>query len=936
MARQKILGILLDENGIGYLPQSYFQVNRKSETWGILLVDTMPTRKIMSKNPLTVILDNNEFNGTNYTDWQRNLRIVLDYENQGYIMDKLLPKTLPDGSSSEERETFERWHADHRKVRSIILASMSNDVQKQYDRLDDVASILQRMKEVYAIPDRHTRYVATKEFFKAKMTEGSSVEEHGVKMLSLMEKLEDLKAGLKNDTYIDVILQSLPPSYDPFIINFNMNRLEKSINELINMLVQYETMIKKSALSVLIGEASTSKAKGKRAGRWKRKKGKAKAKTVVVAKYAKSAPVAPVGMGMGKKRMDTQQQSRANDICAYCREKGYWKWDCPNLSSDQGMFVVEVNMVTNFSSWVLDTGCGAHICNDLQVLHKSRKLSKDEVVLRLGDGKAVAAEAVGIINLVVSDRVRLELKDCYFVPSMIKNIISIPLLDNAGFEFLINKNCFHSMKDGFSHLLGHISQYRMKMLVDSKSLEIDNLDNLPAYVCRPLNTQARGGFSYFITFTDEYSRYSYVYLMRYKSEAFVRFKEFKLEVENQTDRKIKTFQSDRGGAYLSGEFIHYLKKNNIVSQWTPPGTPQLNGVAERRNRTLLDMIRSMMSFTELPLSLWGYGLEMAARLLNIAPSKTVAQTPYQIWHGKLASYKYLRVWGSPAYVKRLVGDKQDSRSSLCRFIGCLKETAGYYFYDPSEQKIFISRNAVFLERGTSSAPNVSTDNAPILRREAMSDIDLEKWLEAMKSETDSMSSNQVWTLVAKGYTQRPVVDFEETFSPVAMAKSIQIMLAIPALYDYEIWRMDVKMAFLNGFVEEKIYMDQSEGFTVVGEEHKSYGAMISLKTTLNLCIQEVSRSSILFLVLYVDDILLIGNDIKMLGDTKAWLSTQFSMKDLGEASYILGIKIFRDRSKRILGMTQNSYVEKVLKRFKMEHSKRGFLSMRDGVKLSKK
>ncbi|KAL0302706.1 UNVERIFIED_CONTAM: hypothetical protein Scaly_3024200 [Sesamum calycinum] len=148
-----------------------------------------------------------------------------------YIMDKPLPQTLLDGSSSEERETFERWHANQHKVRSIILASMSNDVQKQYDRLDDVSSILQRMKEVYAIPNRHTRYVATKGFFRAKMTKRSSVQEHVVKMLSLVEKLEDLKAGLENDTYIDVILQSLPPSHDPFIVNFNMNGLEKSINE---------------------------------------------------------------------------------------------------------------------------------------------------------------------------------------------------------------------------------------------------------------------------------------------------------------------------------------------------------------------------------------------------------------------------------------------------------------------------------------------------------------------------------------------------------------------------------------------------------------------------------------------------------------------------------------------------------------------------------
>ncbi|KAL0440045.1 UNVERIFIED_CONTAM: hypothetical protein Slati_2487500 [Sesamum latifolium] len=123
----------------------------------------------------------------------------------------------------------------------------------------------------------------------------------------------------------------------------------------------------------------------------------------------------------------------------------------------------------------------------------------------------------------------------------------------------------------------------------------------------------------------------------------------------------------------------------------------------------------------------------------------------------------------------------------------------------------------------------------------------------MKFEMDSMGSNQVWTLVdppkgikcvgckwvykrklgadgevtvfkarlvKKGYTQRPGVDFEETYSPIAMAKSILILLAIVAWYDYEIWQMDVKTAFLNSFIEEEIYMDQPEGFTSVGEEQK--------------------------------------------------------------------------------------------------------------------
>ncbi|KAL0448222.1 UNVERIFIED_CONTAM: Retrovirus-related Pol polyprotein from transposon TNT 1-94 [Sesamum latifolium] len=648
------------------------------------------------------------------------------------------------------------------------------------------------------------------------MAKGLSVHSHGVKMLSLVKKLEDLKVGLNNDTYID--------------------------------------------------EASTSKAKGKGARRWKRKKDKGTAVTAT-ASTGGAPPATPKGKGKGK--VGGSQRSNANDVCMHCQGKGHWKKECPQLLSNPGMFVVEVNMISNSASWVLDTNCGAHICNDLQVLERSRRLSKDEMILRLGDGKAVAAEAVGSLRLVVSNHIRIDLKDCYFVPSMVKNIISIPLLDSEGFKFLINKSYFYLVFDDVYHLLGtlvnglyilqqsnlimiaqhkrkmnnhenaqiwharlgHISKDKIRRLVDSKSLEIDNLDHLPTCesylkgkmtkkpfvgqsaianglldlihtdVCGSLSIPARGGFSYFITFTDDHSRYLYIYLIRYKSEAFGRFKEYRLEVENQ--------------------------KNGILSQWTPPGTPQLNGVAERRNRTLLDMVRSMMSFTELPPSFWGYALETAAKLLNIAPSKN---------------------WG-------------------------------ILFYDPAEQKIFISKNKVFLEKGflsdsrrdevlieelskepqhdstTSFKPTVYTDGVLVLRRstretrvpesygfvgltsqlnndpktcgEVMSNINSDKWLEAMKFEIDSMDSNQIWTLVdppkgarpvgckwvykhkleadgevtafkamlvAKGYTQQHEVDFEETYSPVAMAKSIRILLAIAAWYDYEIWQMDVKTA----------------------------------------------------------------------------------------------------------------------------------------------
>lgn len=121
-------------------------------------------------------------------------------------------------------------------------------------------------------------------------------------------------------------------------------------------------------------------------------------------------------------------------------------------------------------------------------------------------------------------------------------------------------------------------------------------------VCGPMLTHAIGGYSYFITFTDDFSRDGHVHLMKYKSKAFEKFKEYKSEMENQTGKSSKTLRSDRGGEYLSINFTQFLKNHEILSQWIPPYTPQLNGIFERRNHILLDMVWSMMSFAYLSVS----------------------------------------------------------------------------------------------------------------------------------------------------------------------------------------------------------------------------------------------------------------------------------------------------------------------------------------------
>ena len=121
-------------------------------------------------------------------------------------------------------------------------------------------------------------------------------------------------------------------------------------------------------------------------------------------------------------------------------------------------------------------------------------------------------------------------------------------------------------------------------------------------------------------------------------------------------------------------------------------------MSERRNRTLLDMVRSMISQTDLPLSFWGYALETAAFTLNRVPSKSVEKTPYEIWTGKSPRLSFLKIWGCEAYVKRLTSDKLHPKSDKCCFVGYPREIKGYYFYNQEDAKVFIARNGVFLEK----------------------------------------------------------------------------------------------------------------------------------------------------------------------------------------------------------------------------------------------
>ncbi|GJW31305.1 retrotransposon protein, putative, ty1-copia subclass [Tanacetum coccineum] len=876
---------------------------------------------------------------------QRQLRLVLSIEDKEYYLEHPIPvaPVAPPGQQipPEDLAAHAAWVKGQKEV--VELKAMFSKQAEQ--------ELLQTVRE----------------FHTCKQEEGQSVSSHVLKMKGYIDNLERLGQP-----------------------NFNMHGMGKTVNELHAMLKLHEESLPKKDVNPALHAI--------RAGRKQRW---AMLKTVPFAPKPKTPP-------------PPKKDNPAKDaICHQCGEVGHWRRNCPvyltelmkkkKLSqgaSASGIFTIELYSFPS-KSWIYDTGCGTHICITTQGLRGSRKLKPGALSLYVGDGHRAAVEAIGTYHLELPSGLVIVLNNCHYAPSITRGVISVSRLFDDGFINRFDDNNVISVskdnlvyfmavpRDGIFEIdmscsntndssmyaitnkrakinldssllwhcrLGHISKKRIEKLQHDGLINSIDIESLGKCVSCLSGKMARKPYSHQVERAKDLL-------------GLIHTDVFQKEVENQLGKTIKSLRSDRGGEYMSQEFLDHLKEHGIIAHRTPPLTRSKTMECQRRrNRTLAygPWFRSMIESITPTNVLLDYSLESAARILK---------------------------HGYP------------------------KETMGYSFYSPSENKVFVARNAEFFEfsSGTLKQVGVSTRTRrptdrlclyidteehelgdlgePANYRAALLDPESKKWLDAMNVEMQSMKDNDVWVLVelppnartvgskwlfkkktdmdgavyifkarlvAKGFTQTYGVDYEETFSPVADIRAIRILIAIAAYYDYEIWQMDVKTAFLNGHLSEEVYMEQPEGFVnpkypnhVCKLKRSIYGLKQASRQwnkrfddeikkfsfTQNRdepCVYlKASGSYVAILILYVDDILLMGNNIPMLQDVKSYLGRSFAMKDLGDAAYILGIKIYRDRSKRLIGLNQSAYIEKILKRFYMENSKRGTIPMQEKLKLSK-
>ncbi|KAA0045493.1 reverse transcriptase [Cucumis melo var. makuwa] len=344
-------------------------------------------------------------------------------------------------------------------------------------------------------------------------------------------------------------------------------------------------------------------------------------------------------------------------------------------------------------------------------------------------------------------------------------------------------------------------------------------------------------------------RKTWVYFVKKKSEVFGMFKRFKALVEKESGYYIKALRLDRGGEFTSNEFKTFCVENGIRGPMTILFTPQQNCVVERKNRTILNMTRSMLKCKKMPKEFWAQAVECAVEPLN--------------------------------FEEALQNDKW--KIAMDEEIKAIKKNDTWELSTlPNEKK----------------AVGV-------------------KWVFKIKRNEKGEVERYKARLVAKGYSQRKGIDYIEVFAPVARLKTIRLLIALAAQNNWKIFQMDVKSAFLNGYLEEEVYLEQPPGYSVKGQENK----VLKLKKALyglkqaprmwnsrinkyfldngyltcpyehSLYIKVNGHGDILVVCLYVDDLIFTGNCASMFEDLKNTMTQEFEMTDIGLMSYYLGIEV---------------------------------------------
>ena len=1065
-------------------------------------------------------------------------------------------QALSTSSRVATQADVDAWDAHNNRTHPFLILNCQDSVLAHLRAADTAPKVWTVLTTLYEMKTPGRIITMETQLLQLRVEDFPSISAFVAKMKELREELAVCGKQISTEDMAVRLLAKLPPAYDSLFSSIVTSPRATPITweELLPMVMQVEGRVSSRTLPSGgdTALASTQKGKGKNQGKNKNQTKKKQEKKKeedsssskdVTCSYCKK-PGHPESKCYKKKRDEKKKDKESTTDTSTVA-----------VVNKEGIYVsVESHaayLTSESRSWLLDSGATSHMTNRRDWFSSFKERSGD---ITIGDSSIIPIRGAGTISIFRTSLDRRYFSDVLYVPDLGFNLLSVSSLTKQGasVEFLADSVIVRDLSTGstlasgqqdgglykFTALIskdadaalwharfGHLSASTLQQaskdgLVDglpsisasssicqaclrgkqtrlpfpqeathraSKPLELVHSD-----LCGPMTAESLGGALYMMVIVDDFSRYIWVYFLKSKDQTFSYFKIWKAEVEKQFEHKVKALRSDRGGEFLSNEFDKFLADHGIRRQLTTAHTPSQNGVAERKNRSIIEMGRTMLEHSGLPKKFWAEASATAIHILNRAPTSALpGKTPFEALTGNKPSCAHLRVFGCQAHVHvpKEHRSKLDSKSVPHIFIGYSNVSKAYRLWDPAARKFTISRDVIFDEHSSSttdastlplplpstSSASTSTSKPPLTSEGDSSDSSDESgpsstpapqqdppvsqrvprwlyqtvkdsgfsslpdsshlgglrrssrhknvvdsnnfvnfalmstildtppepssveealssppWVAAMQAELSSIERNGTWSLVprppkrkvigvrwvyktkyhadgsldkhkarlvVKGYAQRAGVDFDETFAPTARITTIRVVLSLAGHFGWPIFQMDVKSAFLNGDLQEEVYVEQPPGFVLSGKEdmiYRLHKALYGLKQAPRAWYQRIDSffgklglhrshvdsnlytllegALIVVIIIYVDDLIITGSHTSRIRSVMADLSREFEMTDLGLLHYFLGFEVWQ--TPQGIFLSQHKYCLEILRRFGMVSSRSVSSPMDPNSKLS--
>lgn len=1076
-----------------------------------------------------------KLNNDNYSIWSFKIKSYLQEKEVWNVINEDKPV-----ANDKNQDAVATWIKKDQKAYNLIVLSIANNQIIHIKSVKTAKEAWEKLKEEHQKSTLATKIRIYKKIFQTNLKKNQSVRDHVDKLLDLFDQLNELGSPLPKELAVSCVLASLNEDYSSIttaIEAWDEDRLTmKNVKSLL-----FEEYEKKKMLNINSGLNVNSQVNFK---------------TPDNKQYIQQLPECGYCHKLGhfKKncyKLQLNRQKSANISNPDCVAVGNTA-SAINLDEMETWYVdsgASVHVCTNLSYFInldysrkrnITVANGFTLCSDgvgdcyltvklndgsysdfvlYDVLYFQNKRFSNLISVNLLTHEEIKLIFQNNSSKMIVKNKCIQLKQTnnglYILESYVKrnqgmllnyrhcihewhrilshrNLNDIKKMQNRGIKF---KPC------NCSDLCEKCIQGKMsRRSFPNQASKVNSvLDVVVSDVCGPLQTTSIHGYRYFITFIDVFSNYTVVKFLKEKSEAPSKIFEFIEQMKVIFGRKPKIFRSDRGLEYTNQTVQRYLAKEGIHFQTTVGYAPEQNGIAERKNRTLVEAVRTMFADTGLPKNLWPEALNEATYNLNRVFSKHDGScTPYENFYNKKQDFTDFHEFGSAVYIK--IPDvnrrKLDLKAIKCIYLGHDINAKGYRIYDPESRTVKISRDVIFIDknknqdkckdkaqvqdpvednssqelvednssqasksqesryfpiildnsennqnqapqaqnpdnqnqennieenqennyedeeifhdaediqdviqnqapvheeelrrstRSTAGIPSkhledyvtykVSQNSDPRTFRDAMISPDKDKWIEAMQEELNSLEENETWDLVdlpkfknpvgskwvfkrklneqnkvvsykarlvAQGFSQKYGIDYDEVFAPVTRSSTFRMLLTVSAKRKYLVKQFDIKTAFLNGKLQEEIYLSQPPGFKINNQVYKLKKSLYGLKQAARVWNQTIhqvlidtrfcqsqtdkclyfkhSDKEACYLIIHVDDIIIAGSSLSVINQVQDTLSQHFQIKDLGSIKFFLGISVDQDELGNYY-INQEGYISKIVSEAGLDDAK---------------